>query len=595
MTVEQRVFDFQHLAAVFAKNYGPYEWKRDALGFDLYEIGPWITRVQAARSDLEYYEIASEYVASLRDSHSQYSVPSLFLADARLNVDVYDGRLLIDFVDRSVYPETLFPLSIGDEVVSVDGFPAAAWVQSFARFIGEANDRSRARQAATLLFFRPQRVVPRAFQIGEKSVVVVRRPTGQLLAFEAAWQKTNAAIQEAGTVPSPRGRIFAAAEGGGEIIEDLPFLRRLQTRSVHRHSRVLGDGQRNPYFNLPDGFLTRLGRLPGDFHYSGTYDSGGKRLGYLRFPNFSPPSNAAAVRELSAEIAFFEANTDGLVVDITRNAGGGCYSVTALQYLIPYPFVLPGDEMRATLEAVYFADLDLQAAKDAGAPPWTVALLEQILLQLRTALAENRGRTGPLPFCGSRFEHEPAAAASGRVLAYTKPLIVLTDEFTTSWGDIFASVMQDSARAPLVGFRTNGAGGSIDEGEAGFFSEATTTFSVTNAVRPRTMSVPGLPPSPYIENIGVHPDVLLDYMTRDNLMSGGRLFVDAFTRTLLAHVGVPQPAQIHSLGRFSSLSLCPVGQAAGLRRPARPPLVASQPASSLRRYSTLAQPAGRTQ
>ena len=37
-------------------------------------------------------------------------------------------------------------------------------------------------------------------------------------------------------------------------------------------------------------------------------------------------------------------------------------------------------------------------------------------------------------------------------------------------------------------------------------------------------------PSPYIENIGVRPDIVADYMTRTNLITGGAPFVQAFTQ-----------------------------------------------------------------
>ena len=37
------------------------------------------------------------------------------------------------------------------------------------------------------------------------------------------------------------------------------------------------------------------------------------------------------------------------------------------------------------------------------------------------------------------------------------------------------------------------------------------------------------PPSPYIENVGVRPDIVVDYMTNANLMSAGGPFVQAFT------------------------------------------------------------------
>ncbi len=41
------------------------------------------------------------------------------------------------------------------------------------------------------------------------------------------------------------------------------------------------------------------------------------------------------------------------------------------------------------------------------------------------------------------------------------------------------------------------------------------------------------PPAPYVENIGVRPDVEIDYMTKDNLLQRGKPFVDAFTAVIV--------------------------------------------------------------
>ena len=38
---------------------------------------------------------------------------------------------------------------------------------------------------------------------------------------------------------------------------------------------------------------------------------------------------------------------------------------------------------------------------------------------------------------------------------------------------------------------------------------------------------------PYVENIGVRPDIVVDYMTRDNLLNQGKPYVAAFTAALL--------------------------------------------------------------
>ena len=32
LTTDQKIADFENVAAIYNKNYGPYEWKRDAVG-----------------------------------------------------------------------------------------------------------------------------------------------------------------------------------------------------------------------------------------------------------------------------------------------------------------------------------------------------------------------------------------------------------------------------------------------------------------------------------------------------------------------------------------------------------------------------------
>ena len=44
------------------------------------------------------------------------------------------------------------------------------------------------------------------------------------------------------------------------------------------------------------------------------------------------------------------------------------------------------------------------------------------------------------------------------------------------------------------------------------------------------------PATPYIENVGVRPEVVNDYMTRDNLLQGGAPFVRDFLDSMAAYV-----------------------------------------------------------
>ena len=50
--------------------------------------------------------------------------------------------------------------------------------------------------------------------------------------------------------------------------------------------------------------------------------------------------------------------------------------------------------------------------------------------------------------------------------------------------------------------------------------------------RMHIVNTPDFPPAPYIENIGVRPDIPFDYMTRANLIAAGTPFVQAFTQAL---------------------------------------------------------------
>ena len=448
-------------------------------------------------------------------------------------------------------------------MISIDGKPVDEEIAAITRLSKFANPSSTRRQAAQFLTLRPVSVLPRTVSLGETLEVEVEQAGGQTRRFTIPWIKEGFAPAKIGPVPSPRIAPATAAAAGrnrqdGE--EDNP--REMLLRAWNRNSRwkapaaakfarrdflserngdevdgwTLGWGARPPTFTLPTGFALRLGRSSADFHFSGTYLSAGKRIGYLRIPSFDPPSAAAAQRELAGEIAFFRQNTDGLVVDVQRNPGGGCHMLTAASYLIPRRFWFFGEEFRPTIGLISDFQSTLDLFKDFRAEQWELDTIEFQLGMIKTAYSENRGMTGPIPGCSLTFDNDPAFDSTGRTIAYEKPLIVLIDEFSTSAGDIFPAMMQDNKRGPLVGTRTTGAGGSVSLFNTGFFMEAsaTNTNSLVTRIEPR--AVPGYPTSSYIENVGAHPDIPLERMTVENLRSNGREFVAEFTRIIVDEI-----------------------------------------------------------
>jgi hypothetical protein len=544
LTPEQKAADFRQMAALYAKSYAPYEWKRDALGFDLMDLRPWIERARATQTDLEYMDLLVEYVASLDDAHCRVTFPFSFTATLGFSVDIYDWHVLVDGITRSRLPADRFPFQVGDELVSLDGTPAMEWVVRLAKYAVSANTRSTARAAAALIPTRQQARIPWAHEAGDAAEVVIRRANGALETYVVPWVRTGFPITEFGAVPMPRDRTRAPARGTEREDDDglAPWQKPLKPwlyAELPEDARpaVMGMGQRSPLFGLPPRFETRLGRNPPDPFFSGVYEAEGLRIGLLRIPTMNPAGGVmAALQQLEAEISWMQANTDGLIVDIMRNPGGLVSYVEELcRRLIPYPFRAIGFEVRVTAAFLNRFGNTLFAARQANLPERAIRGFEAAYIEVLSAYRD-RGRTGPLSLTGWTLDLEPVRDRNGNIAAYTRPVMVLVDEFSASGGDAFAATLQDNGRALLFGARTMGAGGSVVDARGANWAEASTRVTETLMRRRSEILTPDFPAAPYVENIGVRPDVEEDFMTRANLLAGGRPFVDAFTWTMVRHI-----------------------------------------------------------
>lgn len=302
---------------------------------------------------------------------------------------------------------------------------------------------------------------------------------------------------------------------------------------------VLGQGSLSPVFALPQGFVRRLGAT-GDFFLSGTYMANGLRIGYIRIPTYDPSDTVAALAQFQKEIAFFETNTDGLVVDEMRNSGGQlCYGESIVSNLIPANFRPLGYEIRATYEYLSLFGSRLASAQ-AGTNQALTDQYQTLYNAVSASYNGNQPRTDAAPICISSFDRAPAKDSKGNVIAYTKPMIMLIDEFSESTADSVPAMIQDNGRGLLVGWRTNGMGGSnslnIQRFQVGDYSEGDTGITLSLMVRKAPIMTPDFPATQYIENVGVRPDVAIDYMTRDNLVNSGRTFVEAFTNVIVQQI-----------------------------------------------------------
>jgi hypothetical protein len=535
--MDQKIFDFQALAGLYSKHYAGHDWKLTLFGFDSTVISPWLDRVNATTNDLDFYELMVEYTSDLHDGHDGYHLPSTFSARLGFTVDIYDGNVLIDTINTTLLPPAKYPFVVGDQLVSVDGMAVSDLLNAFVKYSRLGNDRSTQRMAASRIVTRPQQVMPHAVDLGDSAVVVIQRASGNMETYTIPWVKTGVALTQLDPVATPqiasRARIQTADDSPDEALLGLQM-------SMDPHDQgVLNQGSLSPIFALPQGFVRRLGAT-GDFFLSGTYMANGLRIGYIRIPTYGPSDTVAALAQFQKEIAFFEGNTDGLVVDEMRNPGGLlCYGENIVANLIPTNFRPLGYEIRATYEYLNSFGGVLANAQ-ANGNQTSIAQYQMLYNAILTSYSGNQPRTDAVPICVSSFDRAPAKDSKGNVIAYTKPLIMLIDEFSESTADSVPAMIQDNGRGLLVGWRTNGMGGSnslnIQRFQVGDYSEGDTGITLSLMVRKAPVITPDFPPTQYIENVGVRPDVAIDYMTRDNLVNAGRTFVQAFTDVIVKQI-----------------------------------------------------------
>ncbi len=572
MTTEQREHEFKNLVGLYARTYAPYNWKIQSLGVNALDIQSWVRRVRNAKTDVEFFEICSEYVATFQDGHARYVINSSFRADLGMWVDLYDGKVLVEAVDRIRYPSSTFPIRIGDEVVSMDGVAVDELIRDLSKYRGFGNPRGTMRIATDGLTHRSQQSYPGAIQLPDTTQVVIRNSVGELNAYTLTWEKTGLPLENVSPTPWPQFNISALKNLQGESSLDeqafagkkidenrTPYELQWSSistlekdsleRTIHneageevKRKSAIGWGQVIPYFNPPAGFQAR--RITESF-LSGTYMSNGYRIGFIRIAHFSPSDPEFESYVFDREIQFMRQATDGLVIDDSRNTGGyGCLSLDYAQRLIPYPFNFIRAHFRPSQQNINSMYATVERAKARGAEDWIIHTYQFLFNDLLDASKNYGAVTGPMPFCvpfygrdwAPTMENYPITDEEGKVAAYEKPLIVLVDELSASTGDIFPAVIQDAKRGLLVGMRTAGLGGSVLNTRTGIFSEATGYQTQSLLVRDTEAEAPGIPPSKFIENVGVVPDVELDYMKKENLLTNGQPFVEKFTSIIVEEI-----------------------------------------------------------
>jgi hypothetical protein len=244
-----------------------------------------------------------------------------------------------------------------------------------------------------------------------------------------------------------------------------------------------------------------------------------KLVGVVRIASYEAPDYPKALADFAKIVTLFQATTDDMVIDQVNNPGGSVFYLYGLAgMLTDQPLTAARHRMAITqadvsqalttitkLKAVQNDD-DAKKALSPGDLDGYPATYEFARFQLANAefvVDEwNAGRKLTNPYWIGGVDHINPGAVH-----YSKPILLLINHLDFSGGDFFPTIMQDNKRVTILGGRTAGAGGYVNDVQVPN-NVGIDAFRCTESIAER---VDGNP----IENLGVKPDIEYEMTAAD--------------------------------------------------------------------------------
>ena len=549
------------VGSILEAGYAPADWKESLFNWNLKdEVAKAQNAVRASSTSgtREYQKIVASLLRSTRDYHVGFSFNRTEAAQLPFTVKSAEGKYIIVNIDRTQLSWS-YPMSLGDELVSIDGKPTDDIVQDLIGGIGKGTketDQTLAEMAIT------NREASKALDVPQGRVFITLKDakTQKLKSFQIHWLYRPELIRyqdemlglvtppllsmnapknalKAGSIKGISRRISLSEERMIELVQ------RLKTVLMVKGSfalapemeglNAIGNLKRleappNPYvLGSRNSFLPSFGeklwevgpsdpKLAHNFQ-AYIYKHNGKRIGYVRIPHYMGSSDL--FKGFSYIIQKFQGETDGLVIDQLNNPGGSVFYLYALVSLLTdQPIRTPQHRIQITTQEILTAQKLLQflpqvrndrtARKLLGSDwdgyPMTYQTLQFVIDYFRFLVKEwNAGKslTDPVYLYGVDLINPSPK------VTYDKPILVLVNELDFSGGDFFPAILQDNNRARIMGVRTAGAGGFVLQ-EAYPNSIGLGRFTYTGSLAMR-------PTGDAIENLGVVPDVFKEFTLND--------------------------------------------------------------------------------
>lgn len=514
LTKEQKLEDFHTLVNIIGASYGPLEYKGTAKIVDLALLNnEYEQLIGNTASNRDFYYTLVKYIGAYRDGHTHIAVPSTAKATVPVVTDLVNGKILITGIDRAKLSEEKFNFAVGDEVVSVEGKTASAFLDEMSAYIPDGNLLSQRRTAAWLVFFRRASRLPMPV---EKTITVeIRRGTSTTVeAVTLDWTVEGEGLDELTPPAAPVFGTFGVLNSAGNDFDRLDNLAKVEYvhPAADRSYQCSGETR----ITIPSD-ATVIMKEPFVAYYHPTAKG---NIGYLRIPHYAPEAKVgenqtevtlAWIAQYEFAVRELEKNTAGLIIDQDHNCGGSVWVVNKMiSMFMSQPFEVSKFELLASKESY----LSFKTWADST-PKFTLDFenITRVVELIKTAW-----QTGTARLTGKTSIDGEDVFQPNRIV-YTKPIVMLIDEMAGSGGDMFPAMMKGLGRAKLFGQTTSGLGGHIDN-YAAPLPNSQMTFSLTKSLFYR-------PDGVAIENNGAVPDQ--DYViTRDDVMYGFKDYQKAY-------------------------------------------------------------------
>lgn len=493
LTETQKLADFHQLVGLIEAQYGPKIYKQEHLGLDLKALtATYEEKIKQTKSNGEFYYLMVKFVAEFKDGHFGITVPSEKVSSLGFTTDYVNGKVLIDEIDTKALPN--FAFQRGDEIVTFNKQPIEGELNAIKPFVSNGNDLSVTRIAAISLSRRRAARMPAPTGSVELGI---RHGTSDIVdTVTLEWQQTGESLDEQdGFFPKNLNKLTYGTDYSKISIRDLMAdLEHPKLKSI----RCSGETR----IEIPKD-ATVLTKEPFVSYYHPTEKG---NIGYLRIPHYhweenGKSLNAQVFQQYLYVVDQMEKNTVGLVIDQDHNCGGSVELVEQMAALF-IPTTYPGLEFQllaSKTEYLQFRGWLNEYPENTMDQVGTKEALDLILASWKKGdyLTPKTTLHGSLPVRPSPYR-------------YTKPIVLLTDEMSGSGGDAFPGLMQGHGRAKIIGNRTMGLGGHVEEIPPLYNSGLGLRMTKSLFYRPDGVAV---------ENNGVQPDI--KYIpTRDDFMYG---------------------------------------------------------------------------